>query len=291
MKIRIIARTLLCYLLIILTFLPFYGKIERKESDLSYGFSAATAEEKVILPLANTHNEKIVIGFINKFENSQIKKEKDELARQEKEHELLLAVRAQQRIEEEKARKAAEKKQKEEEERKKKEKEERAAAEAARKKEAEIKEKVEAASTSKSSYEPAGGSFKSYTNYQLLSKSSPQWTKIQCNPNAYSDENGLRKVDSYYCVAMGSYYTKTLGDLFEIQTESGTFQVIICDWKDDGDTDSTHRYTTANGCMIEFYVDMTCFNSTARKMGDVSYASSIFQGKVLRVTKIGNYFS
>lgn len=136
-----------------------------------------------------------------------------------------------------------------------------------------------------------GGSFKSYTNYQLLSKSSPQWNKIQCNSNAYTDENGLRKVGEYYCVAMGSYYTRTLGDLFEIQTEGGSFKVIICDFKADVHTDSNNQYTLGNGCVIEFYVDMSQLNSTARQMGDISYVDSNFRGPIISINKIGNYFA
>ena len=136
-----------------------------------------------------------------------------------------------------------------------------------------------------------GGSFKSYTNYQLLSKSSPQWNKIQCNSNAYTDENGLRKVGEYYCVAMGSYYTRTLGDLFEIQTEGGSFKVIICDFKADVHTDSNNQCTLGNGWVIEFYVDMSRLNSTARQMGDISYVDSNFRGSIISINKIGNYFA
>lgn len=135
------------------------------------------------------------------------------------------------------------------------------------------------------------GSFKSYTNYQLLSKSSPQWTQVQCHEDAWTDSNGLRKVGDCYCVAMGSYYTKTLGDVFEIQTTGGKFKVIITDWKADCHTDSKHQYTIANGCIVEFYVDMNNFNSKARQMGDVSYADSKFSGKITKITKLGNYFS
>jgi hypothetical protein len=136
-----------------------------------------------------------------------------------------------------------------------------------------------------------GGSFKSYTNYKLLSKKSPQWTKVQCNPNAYTDGNGLRKVGEYYCVAMGSYYSKTLGDLFEVQTEGGTLKVILCDFKADRHTDSTNRYTSRNGCVVEFYVNTSSLNRTAKRMGDISYIGGAFSGKVISITKIGNYFS
>lgn len=135
-----------------------------------------------------------------------------------------------------------------------------------------------------------GGKFKSYTNYKLLSKRSPQWTKIQCNTNAYTDGNGLRKVGEYYCVAMGSYYSRNLGDLFEIRTENGTFKVILCDFKADRHTDSTHRYTSRNGCVVEFYVNTSSLNRTAKRMGDISYIGGAFSGRITGITKIGNYF-
>jgi hypothetical protein len=136
---------------------------------------------------------------------------------------------------------------------------------------------------------PYASSFKSYTNYQLLSKSSTQWNQIQCHSDAYTDQNGLRKVGDYYCIAMGSYYTNTLGDIFEIHTTGGIFKGIICDWKADAHTDSTHRYTEHNGCMVEFYVDMNCLNSKAKQMGDISYINQNFNGKITKVIKLGNY--
>ena len=134
------------------------------------------------------------------------------------------------------------------------------------------------------------GEFKSYTNYQLLNHNSPQWTQIQCHPDAYTDINGLRKVGEYYCVAMGSYYAEQLGDIFEIQTEYGSFKVIICDFKDDCHTDVNNQYTISNGCVVEFYVDMGTFSSYHQSLGDVSYVDTNFQGKILSVIKLGSYF-
>lgn len=133
-------------------------------------------------------------------------------------------------------------------------------------------------------------SFKSWTSYQLVNRNSPQWNKVLCNSNAYTDGNGLRRVGEYYCVAMGSYYTRTLGDLFEIYTENGSFKIIICDFKDDAHTDASHQYTVSNGCMIEFYIDMSSLNSMVRQMGDASYAENRFRGRITNVVKIGNYF-
>lgn len=131
--------------------------------------------------------------------------------------------------------------------------------------------------------------FKSYTNYKMLNRSSPQWTKIQTI--AYSDGNGLRKVEDYYCAAMGSYYSTTLGDLFRITTETGNvFTIIMCDFKANQHTNSTHQYTSANGCIVEFYVDYTCFNARARYAGSIS-AISGFSGKIISIEFLGNYFT
>lgn len=123
--------------------------------------------------------------------------------------------------------------------------------------------------------------FKSYTNYKCLSRSSAQW-KLQ--KKAYTDKNGLRKIGDDYLVAMGSYYTKHLGDRFKITLSTGkSFTVRICDFKANNDTNSTHQYT-ANGCMIEFYVDSN-LNSKARQMGDISYIKG-FKGNIIKVEKI-----
>lgn len=135
------------------------------------------------------------------------------------------------------------------------------------------------------------GSFKSYTDYNLLNKYSAQWKKIQCDKNAYTDKNGLRKVEEYYCVAMGSYYAESLGDLFEIHTESGIFKVIICDFKADQDTDVNNQYTALNKCMTEFYVDTNLLDETARITGDISCVDDNFQGIITKVNKLGNYFT
>jgi hypothetical protein len=152
-------------------------------------------------------------------------------------------------------------------------------------------ETSKSASSSEYSIPDNGGRFKSYTNYRLLNKNSSQWNKIQCHEDAYADDNGLRKVGNYYCVAMGSYYSTTLGDTFEITTEGGTFQVVICDFKANRHTDSTNRYTAHNGCVVEFYVDMNTLDSTARRMGDISYADGKFSGRIINITKIGNIFN
>lgn len=136
---------------------------------------------------------------------------------------------------------------------------------------------------------PSVRDFKSYTNYRMLNKKSPQWNKIQTI--AYSADNGLRYVDNYICVAMGSFYTQTLGDLFRITTEEGNiFEVIITDFKSDKHTNSTHQYTIANQCILEFYVDMNELDSSVAYGGNISRIDG-FEGKIVSIEKIGNYFT
>lgn len=152
----------------------------------------------------------------------------------------------------------------------------------------EPKEQVTAAAGAFRSVPSVSHDFKSYTAYTALSRQSSQWRKIQTI--AYSDANGLRKVGDYYCVAMGSYYSTTLGDLFRITTEHGNvFSIIICDFKADRHTNNTHQYTARNQCITEFYVDYSCFNTAAKRSGSVS-AISGFSGKITSIEYLGNYF-
>lgn len=130
---------------------------------------------------------------------------------------------------------------------------------------------------------PAGHSFKSYTNYKLLNRNSPQGRLQQL---AYSDENGLRKVGEYYCVALGSYYGTTIGDCYIVTLSSGSsFKMTLCDFKANRHTDSNNQYTLANGCITEFYVDYTCFNSAAKSAGSISVLPG-FSGSIVSIEKI-----
>lgn len=130
---------------------------------------------------------------------------------------------------------------------------------------------------------PAGYSFKSYTNYKLLSKNSKQG-KLQ--EQAYTGETGIRMVDDYYCAALGTYYDGNIGDKFLVTLSSGKqFKMILCDVKADCHTDSKHQYTKVNGCMIEFYVDYSVLSSYVKRMGNISYIDG-FEGEITCIQKI-----
>ena len=98
--------------------------------------------------------------------------------------------------------------------------------------------------------------------------------------------DGLRKIGDDYCVAMGTYYSSTIGERFKITMSTGaTFTVIISDIKSNRHTDSTHRYTARNGCMMEFLIDKNCLANCIRVSGNVG-SLSLFSGQFAKVEKI-----
>ena len=126
------------------------------------------------------------------------------------------------------------------------------------------------------------GSFKSYTDYRCLSRSSAQW-KLQ--EQAYTDENGLRKIEDAYLVAMGSYYGTTLGTKYKVTLSSGnSFTVMLCDFKDNRHTDGNNQVCLSNGSVIEFYVESDKMPSIVRQMGSVG-ALEQFKGGIVSVEK------
>jgi hypothetical protein len=136
--------------------------------------------------------------------------------------------------------------------------------------------------TQKPQYSSGIGSFKSYTDYRCLSRSSPQW-KLQ--EQAYTDENGLRKIGDAYLVAMGSYYGTTLGTKYTVTLSNGnSFTVMLCDGKADRHTDANNQVCLSNGSVIEFYVESDKMPSIIRQMGSVG-ALEQFSGSIVSIEK------
>ena len=127
------------------------------------------------------------------------------------------------------------------------------------------------------------GSFKSYTDYRRLSKNSLQW-KLQ--EQAYTDKNGLRKIEDAYLVALGSYYGTTLGTKYKVALSSGnTFYIILCDCKKDSDTDAANRVTISDGSMLEFYVDTKVLPKRVKTSGTIG-TLDFFAGDVVSIVKV-----
>lgn len=105
-------------------------------------------------------------------------------------------------------------------------------------------------------------SFKGYMDYRCITdKTSAQY---EFQTNAWTDSNGLRRVNDDYMVAMGTYYATECGERFKIGFETGSeITVLVADIKQDGHTDEKHQYTPVydtdgnlySANVLEFIVD------------------------------------
>ena len=90
-------------------------------------------------------------------------------------------------------------------------------------------------------------------------------------------------VNGRYCIALGSYYTHSVGQYVDLVLENGNIiPAIIGDCKRDIDT--------VNGCSMgvdggvaEFVVDTDVLSSRVKQMGDVSYTSDAWMSNVVEI--------
>lgn len=119
-----------------------------------------------------------------------------------------------------------------------------------------------------------GNSTKSMANETAVNDtSSPQYKLLFENKygQVQHDEWGLAYIEDggykWYCNAMATYYTNTIGEKFRITLDSGEeIYMIICDIKADahthqGNNDSSHACLSQDNSMVEFYGDI---NHTTR---------------------------
>lgn len=127
----------------------------------------------------------------------------------------------------------------------------------------------------------ANTGFKSYMDYRVLT--NPRTGQYALQQKAYTDEQGFRIYDGCYMVALGTYYSQSVGQRFRITLEDGrSFMAITGDIKSDAHTDSLHQHRHGN--IVEFIVDQRRISKTCRRMGDMSYAG--FSGRILSIEKI-----
>lgn len=128
--------------------------------------------------------------------------------------------------------------------------------------------------------------FKTYMDFRKITNTGSDQYKLQ--QECWTDSRGLRRYEDDYVVALGSYYSKHIGDRFEVTLDSGkTFTVIVGDFKADCDTDETNRYSPmSNGGknVLEFIVSVRDLDDTTRKMGDISYAG--FKGNIQSIERL-----
>ncbi len=122
---------------------------------------------------------------------------------------------------------------------------------------------------------PSDNSFKSYMDYRTITDTTSMQYELQKQAN--TDGYGMRMVDDRYCVAVGSYYSTTVGQAVDIIMKSGNIiHCIVADLKQDIHTDSTNRQNP-NGSIVEFLVDTDVLHGRIQKTGDISYFDTVWQ--------------
>lgn len=128
--------------------------------------------------------------------------------------------------------------------------------------------------------------FKSYMGFTSITNKDSEQYRLQ--KECWTDKHGLRRCDDDYVIALGSYYTSEIGERFKITLDTGeSFTAVVGDFKADAHTDSLHQYTPTSDrgkCVLEFVVDTKALDSTAKRMGDISYISG-FSGDVEKIEK------
>ena len=132
-------------------------------------------------------------------------------------------------------------------------------------------------------WNPGGGEFKCYEDFRALTAAeSPQY---QLQREAWTDMYGLRRVDGFYCVALGSAFGTEIGTKYIITLSTGyEFLAILADQKADVDTIEGHT-RDRNGAVIEFIVDTNYLPADVRQMGDVSCVPG-FAGEVTEIRRV-----
>ena len=122
---------------------------------------------------------------------------------------------------------------------------------------------------------------KSWMSYKAIKNhSSPQW-KLQ--QQATTDENGFRKVDGLYCVAVGTHFGVSVGTKIDLILENGTvINCVVGDIKSNKHTDEANIFT-ANGCMSEFIIDKDSLNKAVKRDGNCSSLKSSWNSPVKKV--------
>ena len=134
---------------------------------------------------------------------------------------------------------------------------------------------------------PSNNSFKSYMGaHKITDTSSAQY---QLKSEYLDSACGIKLVDGdCYVIALGSYYTTTIGTRVDLVMDNGSVvRCVVGDIKADKDTDETNRQHSIDNSVVEFIVNTNTLSSEAKSHGDCSWADPRLMGeiKTIRVYK------
>ena len=126
---------------------------------------------------------------------------------------------------------------------------------------------------------PPNNSFKSYMDADTITSRNTDQYKLKAK-YVIDEQTGIWTVDERYCIAVGSYYTQSIGTYIDVVMENGsTLHCILGECKRNRDTDYTNRQNP-NGSVVEFIVNTSSMPSMVRKMGNCSYACEEMKGEI-----------
>ena len=125
-------------------------------------------------------------------------------------------------------------------------------------------------------------SFKAYEDYKYITNTESLQYKLQ--QEAWTDEYGLRRYGDEYMVAVGSYYGD-VGDHIKVTLDTETTIDCII-----GDSKGKRWYHLCDkgANVVEFIVDTSALDPTAKKMGDISFIPN-FEGEVIEIQAQENF--
>ncbi len=134
-------------------------------------------------------------------------------------------------------------------------------------------------------------SFKTYMDYRCITdKTSAQYELQQ---SALTDVQGFRRYGDCYLVAMGTYYSDSVGDTFKITLDNGSmFSVMIGDIKSDIHTDDKNMFSPVydekdnfvSANVLEFIVDTQVINEKIIRLGTVEGYEE-FAGNITKIER------
>lgn len=131
--------------------------------------------------------------------------------------------------------------------------------------------------------------FTDYRYYNL--KYTPHYRLQQAS---WTDEQGLRRFNNDYIVALGSYYSTNIGDRFEVTLDTGIiFTVIVGDGKWDSDCDELCMYMPCTDYegnqaanLLEFIIDEEILDTKVYNYGDLNCIDEL-KGSVIKMRYLG----
>lgn len=128
--------------------------------------------------------------------------------------------------------------------------------------------------------------FKSYEDAQCITSNTSIAQGRLKKKYKLDPHTGIYTVNGRYCVALGSYFTKKIGVKVDLilsyKNKKHIVKCITADSKADRDTINNHR-VHKDGSVAEFVVNTRSLSAKTRLMGDISYSSKKFKGKIVAI--------